>query len=98
MFYIDCGDDLHLVGASPECLIKIEEGKVYNHALAGTIRRGANSEGAWPSTYDGFTEPLLEDAKLADELVRSSKDAAEHVMCDAYASACRPSNAHAPAG
>jgi anthranilate synthase component 1 len=46
MFYVDCGRGQQLVGASPECLCKVEAGKVYNHAIAGTIRRGKDAEGA----------------------------------------------------
>ena len=44
MFYLDCGD-LQLVGASPETLCKVERNKVYNHAIAGTVRRGKTPEG-----------------------------------------------------
>lgn len=46
MFYIDCGDDVRLVGASPECLCKVEKNVVTNHAIAGTVRRGKNAAGA----------------------------------------------------
>ena len=47
MFYIECGNGTQLVGASPECLCKVEEGgKVTNHAIAGTVRRGKTAEGA----------------------------------------------------
>ena len=46
MFYVHCGPDLQLVGASPECLCKVEDSVVTNHAIAGTIKRGANPEGA----------------------------------------------------
>jgi len=45
MFYLDCGD-LQIVGASPETLCKVEKNKVYNHAIAGTIKRGKTPEGA----------------------------------------------------
>ncbi|GAA6060151.1 hypothetical protein JCM10212_001448 [Sporobolomyces blumeae] len=65
MFYIDCGKGLRLVGASPECLCKVEGGKVENHAIAGTVRRGRTAQ---------------EDAELAAELSSSMKDRAEHVM------------------
>ncbi|CEQ39769.1 SPOSA6832_01327, partial [Sporobolomyces salmonicolor] len=66
MFYIDCGNDLRLVGASPECLCKVENGgKVTNHAIAGTVRRGKTAE---------------EDLALSGELLASVKDRAEHVM------------------
>lgn len=45
MFYLDCGEGVRLVGASPETLCKVEEGKVWNHAIAGTVKRGKNKEG-----------------------------------------------------
>ena len=45
MFYLDCGD-IQLVGASPETLCKVESSKVYNHAIAGTIRRGKTPAGS----------------------------------------------------
>lgn len=45
MFYLDCGD-LQLVGASPETLCKVEKNVVYNHAIAGTVKRGKTPEGA----------------------------------------------------
>jgi len=44
MFYLDCGE-LQIVGASPETLCKVEENKTYNHAIAGTTKRGATAEG-----------------------------------------------------
>lgn len=44
MFFVDCGD-LQLVGASPETLCKVEQNTVYNHAIAGTVKRGATPEG-----------------------------------------------------
>lgn len=64
MFYLDCGD-LQVVGASPETLCKVEANKVYNHAIAGTIKRG---------------ETIEEDEKLAEQLRSSEKDRAEHIM------------------
>ena len=48
MFYFDCGEGLNLVGASPECLCKVEKNVVTNHAIAGTVRRGKTAEGATP--------------------------------------------------
>lgn len=46
MFYIECGNGTQLVGASPECLCKVDEGgKVTNHAIAGTVRRGKTPAG-----------------------------------------------------
>jgi anthranilate synthase component I len=47
MFYLDCGE-LQIVGASPETLCKVESNKVYNHAIAGTVRRGKTAEGTIP--------------------------------------------------
>lgn len=44
MFYLDCGD-MQVVGASPETLCKVEANKVYNHAIAGTTKRGKTPEG-----------------------------------------------------
>ncbi|KAG0146475.1 hypothetical protein CROQUDRAFT_671102 [Cronartium quercuum f. sp. fusiforme G11] len=66
MFYINCGESLQLVGASPECLCKVSPGGIVeNHAIAGTIKRGQTAQ---------------EDAELAEELQNSIKDRAEHVM------------------
>ena len=64
MFYIDCGD-FQLVGASPELLVKSENGRIITHPIAGTIRRGQSAD---------------EDECLADALRHSVKDRAEHVM------------------
>ncbi|RSH78890.1 uncharacterized protein EHS24_001813 [Apiotrichum porosum] len=64
MFYLDC-KDVQLVGASPETLCKVEGRKVYNHAIAGTVKRGKNA---------------AEDARLGAELLASDKDRAEHIM------------------
>ncbi|KAF8631423.1 hypothetical protein AX17_005100 [Amanita inopinata Kibby_2008] len=64
MFYLDCGD-LQIVGASPETLCKVEKNIVYNHAIAGTTRRGKTPE---------------EDEKLGAALLASEKDRAEHIM------------------
>lgn len=64
LFYIDC-KDFQIVGASPELLVKSEEGRIITHPIAGTVKRGRNPE---------------EDAALAEELRSSLKDRAEHVM------------------
>ncbi|KAF9466312.1 ADC synthase [Collybia nuda] len=64
MFYLDCGD-LQIVGASPETLCKVEKNVVYNHAIAGTTKRGKTPE---------------EDEKLGAILLASEKDRAEHIM------------------
>lgn len=64
LFYIDCAD-FQLVGASPELLVKEEDGRIITHPIAGTVKRGTTAE---------------EDKALADELRSSIKDRAEHVM------------------
>lgn len=66
LFYISCST-FHLVGASPELLVKCEEDthRIITHPIAGTIKRGATA---------------TEDLKLANELRASLKDRAEHVM------------------
>ncbi|RDW82108.1 hypothetical protein BP6252_03220 [Coleophoma cylindrospora] len=64
LFYINC-KDFQIVGASPELLVKGEEGRVITHPIAGTVKRGKTPE---------------EDQALANELRNSLKDRAEHVM------------------
>ncbi|KAF8352329.1 ADC synthase [Amanita rubescens] len=64
MFYLDCGG-FQIVGASPETLCKVETNIVFNHAIAGTTRRGKTPE---------------EDEKLGAALLASEKDRAEHIM------------------
>lgn len=64
MFYINLGT-FQLVGASPEALVKVVEGVVETHPIAGTRRRGATPE---------------EDQALAKELLADEKERAEHVM------------------
>ena len=44
MFYLDCGD-VQFVGASPETLCKVDKNVVFNHAIAGTTKRGKTPEG-----------------------------------------------------
>ncbi|KAJ1549051.1 hypothetical protein HK405_010655 [Cladochytrium tenue] len=64
MFYLDLGD-FQTVGASPEMLVKVDEGRVFTHPIAGTRRRGATPE---------------EDEALAQDLLGDLKERAEHVM------------------
>lgn len=66
LFYISCST-FHLVGASPELLVKREEDtkRIITHPIAGTVKRGATP---------------AEDLELANELRASLKDRAEHVM------------------
>lgn len=64
LFYINCGE-FQIVGASPELLVKEEEGRIITHPIAGTVKRNP--------------DPQI-DAALAEELRSSLKDRAEHVM------------------
>jgi len=64
MFFLDFVDH-QIVGASPELLVRLEDGVVTNHPIAGTRKRGATPE---------------EDARLAVELLADEKERAEHVM------------------
>src|SRR6266581_568681 len=64
MFYFDFAD-FHVVGASPEILVRLEDGTVTVRPIAGTRKRGATPE---------------EDAALAAELLADPKERAEHLM------------------
>ncbi|MDR0233368.1 MAG: anthranilate synthase component I [Zoogloeaceae bacterium] len=72
MFYFDFGD-FHVVGASPEILVRLEqeeggeegERKVILRPIAGTRKRGATEE---------------EDRALAADLLQDEKERAEHVQ------------------
>ena len=57
--------DVTLVGASPEIMVRVEEGEVTVRPIAGTRKRGRTEE---------------EDRQLADELLADPKERAEHVM------------------
>jgi anthranilate synthase component 1 len=56
---------LTLVGASPEPLVRVVDGRVVSRPIAGTRRRGATDD---------------EDVRLAGELREHPKELAEHVM------------------
>ena len=82
MFFIDCGE-VQVVGASPETLCKVVKNRVFNHAIAGTTKRGKTPEGMWGcitvlSSLLMFFFP--EDERLGAELLSSEKDRAEHIM------------------
>jgi anthranilate synthase component 1 len=64
MYYLKFGET-YLVGASPELLVRVEDGRVDVHPIAGTRPRGATPE---------------EDVRLAEELSHDPKELAEHVM------------------
>ena len=63
-FYLDYGD-FQIVGASPEVLVRVEDGIVMTRPLAGTRPRGKTPE---------------EDAALEKELRNDEKERAEHIM------------------
>ena len=64
MFYFS-GTDVEVAGASPETLVKLEDGILHTFPLAGTRRRGATPE---------------EDRQLEEELLQDEKELAEHNM------------------
>lgn len=64
MFYFS-GDDIEIAGASPETLVKLQDGVLYTFPLAGTRPRGKNAE---------------EDRDLEKELLADPKELAEHNM------------------
>ena len=64
MFYFS-GTDVEVAGASPETLVKLENGILHTFPLAGTRKRGKNAE---------------EDKALEFELLSDEKELAEHNM------------------
>ena len=64
MFYFS-GTDMEVAGASPETLVKLENGVLHTFPLAGTRPRGKTAE---------------EDAQLEKELLADPKELAEHNM------------------
>ena len=64
MYYLHL-PECDIVGASPEMLVRVENGKAETHPIAGTRRRGLSQ---------------AEDEALARELLADEKERAEHVM------------------
>ncbi|MCR5054227.1 MAG: anthranilate synthase component I [Lachnospiraceae bacterium] len=64
MFYFS-GTDVEVAGASPETLVKLEDGVLHTFPLAGTRPRGKSEE---------------EDNALTEELLADEKELAEHNM------------------
>ena len=64
MFYFS-GTDVEVAGASPETLVKLEDGVLHTFPLAGTRPRGRTDE---------------EDRALEEELLSDEKELAEHNM------------------
>ncbi|NMP22416.1 anthranilate synthase component I family protein [Sulfobacillus sp. DSM 109850] len=64
LFYVDTPRRI-LAGASPEMLVRVEQGVAINRPIAGTRPRGRSAE---------------EDARLWEDLLNDPKERAEHVM------------------
>ncbi len=64
MFYLNL-DDFHIVGSSPEILVRLEDNVVTVRPIAGTRRRGATHE---------------QDLALEQDLLADPKELAEHLM------------------
>jgi len=64
MFYLDL-DDLSLAGASPEVMVRVENGEVTVRPIAGTRPRGTIER---------------DDQSLEQELLNDPKEIAEHIM------------------
>jgi anthranilate synthase component 1 len=64
MFFLQLGSE-QVIGASPEALIRLDEGILTTHPIAGTRRRGADE---------------AEDQRLEADLLADEKERAEHVM------------------
>ena len=64
MFHLQFPEQL-VIGASPEVMVRVEDGEVLVAPIAGTRHRGADEE---------------EDLALAEELLADPKERAEHVM------------------
>jgi anthranilate synthase component 1 len=58
-------DDCHIIGASPELLVRVEEGVVATHPIAGTRPRGGDH---------------AQDLAMEEDLKVDEKECAEHVM------------------
>ncbi len=64
IFFLDF-NDFHIIGASPEILVRVEDDMVMTRPLAGTRRRGKDP---------------TEDTMLEQELRSDEKERAEHIM------------------
>ena len=59
------GEPYHIVGSSPEALVKVQDGRVHMHPIAGSRPRAENIE---------------RDLELAVELLADEKERSEHLM------------------
>lgn len=64
MYFMNLGD-FHIVGSSPEILVRMQEGQVTVRPIAGTRKRGQTPE---------------QDLALEQELLGDEKELAEHLM------------------
>lgn len=64
MYYLNL-NDIHIVGASPELLVRCEGGVVETRPIAGTRPRGKTEQ---------------DDQRLAQDLLADPKERAEHIM------------------
>ena len=64
LFYLQL-NDVHVVGSSPEMLVKVQGKEVFYRPIAGTRWRGQNE---------------VEDLRLEQEMLASEKERAEHIM------------------
>ena len=64
LFYLQM-NDVHVVGSSPEMLVKVRGRDVFYRPIAGTLPRGKDE---------------AEDQRLERELLSSEKERAEHIM------------------
>ena len=65
MFFFRFGEEFNLIGASPEMMVRLEDGVATVRPIAGTRKRGANEH---------------EDQELETDLLADPKERAEHVM------------------
>jgi anthranilate synthase component 1 len=64
MYHLHLGD-FYIVGTSPELLVRVEDGIVSNHPIAGTRPRDAD---------------VIKDKALEEDLKKDEKECAEHLM------------------
>lgn len=64
MYFLNLGE-FHIVGSSPEILVRLEDSNITVRPIAGTRRRGATEQ---------------QDKELENELLHDPKELAEHLM------------------
>jgi anthranilate synthase component I len=65
MFFLRFGEEFSLIGASPEMMVRLEDGVATVRPIAGTRKRGMSEQ---------------EDQRLETDLLADPKERAEHVM------------------